>query len=231
MPAKAARNVDAPPPPEGWCDATYPLPPSDRIDHHPIGASLPSRTRCPPMDVPCGGPGGQGEGRFARHRTSPVTPAAVSAAGAMVEVLGTYSKMSQKIPRLLDRLEVAKQTTGRMSVSSSPIRHNQTRLTKERQAELVRAYRTGARTLALAAEFGVHRDTVHSILQRAGVVRKAGRARMTRADAEEARRLHSAGTSMRELGRKFGVSDDTVKRHIQRLALPSPDTGAAGSLH
>jgi lambda repressor-like predicted transcriptional regulator len=81
----------------------------------------------------------------------------------------------------------------------------------------VGAYTAGGRVKKLATEFGIHRDTVHNILKRQGVLRPPG---VQPDDLPEAVRLYEEGWSMARLAAEFDVSPSTVKRALRKAGAP-----------
>jgi hypothetical protein len=87
-----------------------------------------------------------------------------------------------------------------------------TRLDAQATAELIDAYKAGAKINDLARRFGVHRTTVTSLLLRHGIeLRPVG---MSPDQALDAARLYRDGWSLRRLGEKFGAADMTVRRYL-----------------
>lgn len=91
------------------------------------------------------------------------------------------------------------------------------RLDPEGVAELVAAYTASGRVKRLATEFGIHRDTVHSILKRRGVLRLPG---IQPNDLPEIIRLYEAGWSLARLANEFDLSPSTVNRALRKAGVP-----------
>jgi hypothetical protein len=99
----------------------------------------------------------------------------------------------------------------RMRVAAA-LRLHMTRLDASATAELIDAYRAGARIKDLARQFDVHRTTVPSLLARHGVeLRPVG---LSPDQVSDAARLYRDGWSLARLGEKFGVDDMTVRRYL-----------------
>jgi AraC-like DNA-binding protein len=69
----------------------------------------------------------------------------------------------------------------------------------------------------LASVFAVHRTTVMTHLDRAGVERRTG---LIQRHLDEARRLYEAGSSLARVAEHFGVDDETVRRAFKNAGIP-----------
>jgi hypothetical protein len=69
----------------------------------------------------------------------------------------------------------------------------------------------------LAAEFGIHRDTVHNILKQQGVLRPPG---VQPEDLPGAIRLYEDGWSIAQLAAALEVSPSTINRALRKAAVP-----------
>jgi lambda repressor-like predicted transcriptional regulator len=99
-----------------------------------------------------------------------------------------------------------------------PPKQSQTRLDPEEVAQLVAAYEAGGRVKQLARQFGIHRLTVSSILQREGVtLRPRG---IHPDDLSEVIRLYREGWPLARLAAKFDVSPTTVTNTLRRAGVP-----------
>jgi hypothetical protein len=79
-------------------------------------------------------------------------------------------------------------------------------------ALLVERYLGGSAVKQLAAEFGVHRTTVASVLQRQDIkLRQVG---LNEDQVEEACALYRNGWAVGRLGQLFGVDGTTVWRYL-----------------
>ena len=74
------------------------------------------------------------------------------------------------------------------------------------------AYAADGQTVALAAEPGVHRDTVARVLSEAGVLRSP--VKLDAAQVEQAVQLRAEGWWYRQITERFGVSTETVRRAV-----------------
>jgi lambda repressor-like predicted transcriptional regulator len=100
-----------------------------------------------------------------------------------------------------------------------PPKQGQTRLDPEGVAQLVASYQAGGRVKQLARQFGIHRLTVTSILQREGVtVRRRG---IHPDDLPEVTRLYQDGWALAGLAVKFDVSPSTVTNTLRRAGVPT----------
>lgn len=78
------------------------------------------------------------------------------------------------------------------------------------------AYTAGGRVKKLATEFGIHRDTVHNILKRAGVLGPPG---IQLEDLPETIRLYEDGWSLARVAAKFDVSPNTVNNTLRKTGV------------
>lgn len=79
-------------------------------------------------------------------------------------------------------------------------------------AGIIADYQAGATVLALANKYGFNRNTIPTILKRAGVrLRGSG---LTDEQIDEAVRLYEAGQSLARIGNRFGVDAHTVRRRL-----------------
>lgn len=81
--------------------------------------------------------------------------------------------------------------------------------------KVVVTYCNGSTQQEIAAELGVHVQTVRATLREAGV--KIGERNATFSDDElqTIRRLHADGVSARELGRRYSVAHTTILRQLR----------------
>jgi DNA-binding CsgD family transcriptional regulator len=83
----------------------------------------------------------------------------------------------------------------------------------EQAAQLIAGYQAGATLRELGTRFGIHPETVGSILRRNGIqMRPKGLSPEQEATAE---RLYATGLSLKRVGQRLGVDAETV-RHILR---------------
>jgi DNA-directed RNA polymerase specialized sigma24 family protein len=128
-----------------------------------------------------------------------------------VELVKVYSNHADHVERFRLLLDLPRAAT-----PSSPERtpkQAQRRLDAEGVAELVAAYAAGGRVTKLATQFGIHRDTVHNILKRQGVLRSSG---IQPGELPEVVRLYEDGWSMARLAAVLDVSPSTVNRALRR---------------
>jgi hypothetical protein len=75
----------------------------------------------------------------------------------------------------------------------------------------------------LAAELGVHRSTIFSLLRRAGVQTRYRI--LNDGNLTVARQKYEAGQSLAVIGAHFGVADRTVLNVFRRAGVPARDPG------
>jgi lambda repressor-like predicted transcriptional regulator len=98
-----------------------------------------------------------------------------------------------------------------------PPKQAQIRLGPNDVAQLVAAYEAGGRVKQLARQFGIHRLTVSSILQREGVaLRHRG---IHPDDLSEVIRLHRDGRALARLAAMFDVSPSTMTNALRRAGV------------
>jgi DNA invertase Pin-like site-specific DNA recombinase len=90
----------------------------------------------------------------------------------LVELVKAYSNRADQVERLRSLLELPRAARPRKPGRAPKLA--QRRLDPEGVTRLVAAYRAGGRVKKLATQFGIHRDTVHNILKRQGVLRPPG---------------------------------------------------------
>jgi IS30 family transposase len=90
-------------------------------------------------------------------------------------------------------------------------------LTPEDRARLVAARRAGATVRELADQFGIHRTTVTTHLQREGMPTRTGG--LGTDDVDEVVHLYQQGWSARKLAKRFGVSDHTIAAELKRSGI------------
>jgi AraC-like DNA-binding protein len=130
----------------------------------------------------------------------------------LVELLHHYWNTGLSSNKLLTVLGVAR-SQQRVQVPTKPVQV-QRRLSPAGTQELIAAYRQGAGVKELARRFGIHRETVAAIIDRAGL---APRTRgLSEYQINDAARLYAEGWSLGRLGEKFGVDGTTVWRALLR---------------
>jgi transposase-like protein len=82
-------------------------------------------------------------------------------------------------------------------------------LTQVQVSELVAKHERGVAINEIAATFGIHRTTVMTHLDRAGVQRRTGRMQRS---LGEARSMYESGASLSCVAKQFGVDAETVRR-------------------
>jgi AraC-like DNA-binding protein len=132
-----------------------------------------------------------------------------------VDLVQAYSNLPDHVERLRALLDLP--PAARPTLSERPAKQAQKRLDADGVARLIAAYQAGGRVKKLATQFVIHRDTVHNILKRQGVLRPQG----LRADELlEAIRLYQDGWSLGRLATEFDVSPSTVNRALRQAGVP-----------
>ena len=96
----------------------------------------------------------------------------------------------------------------------------QRRLSPTNVHELVNAYRAGATIGQLAVEFGIHRTTVASHLDRHGVPRHSEQMAWGDELLERAAELYATGLSLADVADQFGIDAQTVANRFRRAGVP-----------
>ncbi|MBZ5735147.1 hypothetical protein K8Z61_11640 [Nocardioides sp. TRM66260-LWL] len=99
----------------------------------------------------------------------------------------------------------------------------QTRADLQKQADEVRTqlvtrYAAGETVKALAAEHGLHHQTVRAVLAKAGAMVRT-RQRLAEGDVDEIVRLYESGLTTTEIGERFGVYASTIGRKLKKLGI------------
>jgi transposase-like protein len=131
-----------------------------------------------------------------------------------VEVMGRYSN-----PDIVSRLNRILAGQGRDRPSHRPVRslpQKRTRLTQEQVFELVAMHERGVPIDQLASVFGVHRTTVMTHLDRAGV---EGRTGLIDRHLDEARNFYESGSSLARVAEHFGVDAETVRQAFRKAGI------------
>jgi transposase-like protein len=131
-----------------------------------------------------------------------------------VELVKAYSNHADHVERFRLLLDLPR--AARPRTLDRPPKQAQRRLDPEGIARLVAAYEAGGRVKRLATEFGIHRDTVHNILKREGVLRQPG---IQPEDLPEAIRLYHDGWSLARLAAEYDVSPSTVTNTLRRIGV------------
>ena len=102
------------------------------------------------------------------------------------------------------------------------IRQRQRRLTEAQVAEMRTKYQAGATVYELAAEFGCHRATVASRLERAGISMRLQSPLPEVVD--EIVRLYESGLSLAKVGVQTGYGSSTVLNLLRKRGIQTRDT-------
>lgn len=119
------------------------------------------------------------------------------------------------------RGEAATVTLHPQRPESETTRQRQVHLTPTRQRELIERYKVGATQRELAREYGVHRTTVTSILNRHGAERHRG---LHPDLVDEAVQRYTDGQSLATIGRALGADPGTVKARLLERGVAMRDT-------
>lgn len=84
---------------------------------------------------------------------------------------------------------------------------------------IINDYKSGINTPALAARYGVDRDTISRVLAKAGVPRRGMVARYKDLPMDDIVRDYQAGDTLLTLGQRHGVCDKTIGRLLRRLGV------------
>lgn len=145
-----------------------------------------------------------------------------------MDLVGAYSNHPDHVERLRGLLDLPQQASPK--VSERPPKQAQKRLGPDEVDRLVAAHLAGAGVNKLAARFGVHRDTVHHILERQRVLRRRG---IQPGDLPEAIRLYEAGWPLARLAAELDVSPSTINRALRKadvaIRQPGPPRGPSAS--
>ena len=104
-------------------------------------------------------------------------------------------------------------TIGAKGTASNPV---QRRLSGTESHELVHRYVAGESINGLARELGVHRTTVISHLDRAGVTRRRTARKMTDESVARAAARYQAGSPLAVVAEVFGVHVRTLTKGLRR---------------
>jgi transposase-like protein len=97
-------------------------------------------------------------------------------------------------------------------------------LRETEQAELVAAYESGAAVKELAGAYGLHRNTVSSILDRHGITKR--RRGLTPPQLEQAIQLYRQGWSLARIAEALGFWDSTILLALRRAGVRTRDPQA-----
>ena len=126
-----------------------------------------------------------------------------------MELLGLYNNQTYVLERLRSIMNL--EDGRRQEVQTRP-KQRRTRLSNERQGELLAAYQAGESVYELGARFGIARQTVSSVLERCGIPRRYRL--LTVEDLEILKELYRAGDSLTAIGDRFRVSPSTVRKAL-----------------
>jgi hypothetical protein len=101
-------------------------------------------------------------------------------------------------------------------------RKRQTRLSPEAVSQLITDYQSGKTIYQLATVYRVHRHTVSSHLQSAGI--KIRGHSLTQDQAAEAIRLYLDGWSLAKVGKHFNREHTVIRDVLQRAGIPRRDS-------
>jgi DNA-binding CsgD family transcriptional regulator len=139
-----------------------------------------------------------------------------------VELLGAYSKRTDVL-RAVQRL-VAEPTEHRSSTDAiGADRQRRHRLKPEERTEIARRYGEGQSVYALAAFFGVSRQTISGALERSGIQRRYRM--LDDACLEQARELYQSGMSLANVGDALHVSAKTVLNAFRAAGIQTRAVG------
>lgn len=88
------------------------------------------------------------------------------------------------------------------------------KLPHDQATALVAAYEAGATVYQLAAQFGVHRQTVSRILKRSGVTLR--RRTLTADEVAQLIRAHQEGESVERIAAQFHIQPSTVRKRLDK---------------
>ncbi len=133
-----------------------------------------------------------------------------------VEVLGRYSNLRDQDERIQNLLKIVPEGSPEVNLRTS--RQVQHRLQTHEVDDLVSRYRAGAKVGELAANFGVHRDTVSEILDRQGIARR--QKGLAPELLGEVIALYRSGSSLATIGAKMSVDAGTVALALRKAGTP-----------
>ncbi len=96
-------------------------------------------------------------------------------------------------------------------------------MSESQRSELLERHLAGEKATALADGFGVHRATVFSLLQRAGVQTRYRI--LGDEDVAATRNMYEPGQFLAVICEHFGVTDRTVLNVFRRLGIPTRAPG------
>lgn len=132
-----------------------------------------------------------------------------------MELLKRYSKLGGSLERIEGQRRRAAPRpaqTQRHDVANPARKQVHRRLNESERHEVVIRYLAGVETGKLAVAFKVHRDTIRSVLDKAGVRRPVRR--LSPSQVANACDRRAAGESYGSIARSFGVGTETVRRNV-----------------
>jgi lambda repressor-like predicted transcriptional regulator len=96
-------------------------------------------------------------------------------------------------------------------------RQTQSRLTEADVTRMIAAYRAGTSMNQLAADFGINRNTVSTILDRRNIPRR--RRGLQRSEINKAAALYQEGWPLSRIGDRFGCTAETVRQALKRTSV------------
>ena len=100
---------------------------------------------------------------------------------------------------------------------SNPV---QRRLSTTEIDVLIAAYRAGATINELADQYGIHRSTVATMLDRDHVERHHSRTAWTSKTLADAAGLYANGLSLAAVAARYGIDPQTVANRFRRAGIP-----------
>lgn len=121
-------------------------------------------------------------------------------------------------PEPPDSTQTTPTTPPGLHASLNRIRRSPTpRVSDTKRQRVAADYRTGATIAQLAAQYGIHRQTVMRILDQEGVQTRCYV--LSQADLPTIRHLRTQGATQRTIAERYGVSRRTVGRYLVRFGV------------
>lgn len=135
-----------------------------------------------------------------------------------MDLLGQLSRFATPLATLLSHALTPARTVPLLPRPAEPCVlasvQVQRRLREPELKDLAAAYDAGASHRELAAQFGIHRQTVASHLARAGITVRAASKCLSEQDMDVAVGLYRSGRSLAEVASRFGVSPRVFRRIV-----------------
>jgi len=141
---------------------------------------------------------------------------AVRAPSRSVELVGAYSNLSRTSAELCDLRKRIEKSEVRKDVHRIRRQKVPRRLSGHEVSELVPGYQRGFTVYELASRFGIHRETVSSVLEREGVPRR--QRPLSPSQVEMAVDLYESGWSLARVGAGLGCDPSTVWRTLAKIS-------------